>query len=404
MATAGVIVRPFKLSEAVWSVSGAVLLLLLGLISPSTAWTGVAKGTEVYLFLIGMMLLAELAREEKLFDWLARHAVRFAKGSAVKLFMLIYLVGTVVTTLMSNDATVVVLTPAVVAAMRNAQIKNPLPYLFICAFIANAASFVLPISNPANLVVYGSHMPDLSTWMSRYFLPSIVAVTSTFCMLYWTQRKFLVMPISTDIQQLPLSLGGKFALIGIIGTTLVLLTASYLQWKLGLPTAMAGIVTTLVTTICIRKSPVKLARNISWSVLALVAGLFVLVEAVGNTGCIDWLRETLLDSAQVSAQKTAWISGLAVAFGSNLMNNLPAGLIVGNTVAGSDIPILVRSAILIGIDLGPNLSITGSLATILWLKELRRNGYVVTSWEFLKLGCMVMIPALLFALASLWIH
>lgn len=404
VATAGVIVRPFKFSEAVWSVSGAVLLLLLGLISPSTAWTGVAKGTEVYLFLIGMMLLAELAREEKLFDWLARYAVRFAKGSAVKLFMLIYLVGTVVTTLMSNDATVVVLTPAVVAAMRSAQIKNPLPYLFICAFIANAASFVLPISNPANLVVYGSHMPDLSTWMSRYFLPSIVAVTSTFCMLYWTQRKFLVMPISTDIQQLPLSLGGKFALIGIIGTTLVLLTASYLQWKLGLPTAMAGIVTTLVTTICIRKSPVKLARNISWSVLALVAGLFVLVEAVGNTGCIDSLRETLLDSAQVSAQKTAWISGLAVAFGSNLMNNLPAGLIVGNTVAGSDIPILVRSAILIGIDLGPNLSITGSLATILWLKELRRNGYVVTSWEFLKLGCMVMIPALLFALASLWIH
>ena len=118
------------------------------------------KGLDVYLFLTGMMLFAELARQEGLFDWLASLAVSSAKGSPRRLFLLVYAVGTIVTVFLSNDATAVVLTPAVYAATRAAGAK-PLPYLFICAYIANAASFVLPISNPANLVIFGARMPSL---------------------------------------------------------------------------------------------------------------------------------------------------------------------------------------------------------------------------------------------------
>lgn len=154
---AGVIVRPFKIPEAVWAVSGAIILIVFKLISPSAGLAGVGKGLDVYFFLTGMMLLAETAREEKLFDWLATYATKMSKGSLNKLFMLIYLIGIVVTTFLSNDATAVVLTPAVAAATKAANVKNPLPYLLICAFIANAASFVLPISNPANLVIWKEH-------------------------------------------------------------------------------------------------------------------------------------------------------------------------------------------------------------------------------------------------------
>ena len=107
----------------------------------------------MYLFLSGMMLLSELARVNGVFDWLASIAVRRARGSSARLFTLIYGLGTVVTILLSNDATAVVLTPAVLTAVRKAK-AEPLPYLFACALIANAASFVLPISNPANLVVF----------------------------------------------------------------------------------------------------------------------------------------------------------------------------------------------------------------------------------------------------------
>src|ERR1700712_2700563 len=97
LTIAGVIIRPFKLTEAVWAVSGAVILLIFQLISPSDAITGINKGTDVYLFLTGMMLLAETAREEKLFDWLAAHATLMAKGSSNRLFLLIYLVGIIFT-------------------------------------------------------------------------------------------------------------------------------------------------------------------------------------------------------------------------------------------------------------------------------------------------------------------
>ena len=156
LATAGVIVRPFGWPEAVWAVAGALVLVATGLLPVADALKGIGKGTDVYLFLTGMMLLSEVARQEGLFDWLAAVATKRANGSPQRLFLLIYLVGTVVTVFLSNDAAAVVLTPAVAAAVKTAKAKDPLTYLFICAFIANAASFVLPISNPANLVIYGS--------------------------------------------------------------------------------------------------------------------------------------------------------------------------------------------------------------------------------------------------------
>ena len=168
IATTGVILRPFNWPEAIWAVAGASLLVALQLISPQDVLAGVAKGTDVYLFLIGMMLFAEIARAEGLFDWLAAVATSRARGSARRLFALIYGVGIVVTVFLSNDATAVVLTPAVAAAVRAAKAEKPLPYLLICAFIANAASFVLPISNPANLVIYGNHMPPLQQWLPAY--------------------------------------------------------------------------------------------------------------------------------------------------------------------------------------------------------------------------------------------
>jgi arsenical pump membrane protein len=403
LAIAGIIIRPFKIPEVVWAVSGAVLLLLLRLISPSEGLIGVAKGTDVYLFLTGMMLLAETAREEKLFDWLAAHATKAAKGSANRLFLLIYLVGIVVTTFLSNDATAVVLTPAVAAAVRAAKVKNPLPYLFICAFIANAASFVLPISNPANLVIYGNHMPALSHWLPTYILPSVFAITATYFMHLFIHRKAIMNTIETDIVIPNLSGGGKTAIVGIGCTALVLLFASALNIQLGLPTAITGILTSAIVIIKAKKNPWTVIKGVSWSVIPLVAGLFVIVEALNKTGLIQLISTALNQNVARSVSGTVWLSGVITAFTCNLVNNLPAGLIAGQAVQAGNLPEMVKSSILIGIDLGPNLSVTGSLATILWLVALRREGQTVTAWAFLKLGFVVMTVALLFALVALWI-
>ena len=131
----------------------------------------VGRGTDVYLFLTGMMLLSELARREGLFDHVAARAARLADGSATRLYSLVYLVGTVVTVFLSNDATAVVLTPAVAAVVKAARARDPLPYLFICAFIANAASFVLPISNPANFVIEGAPSGEYKVKIEPDFSP-----------------------------------------------------------------------------------------------------------------------------------------------------------------------------------------------------------------------------------------
>ena len=402
-ATAGVILRPFAWPEFISAGVGAVLLVLLGLLSVPEALGGVARGADVYLFLLGMMLLAEIARQNGLFDWLAARAAGLAKGSATRLFTLVFAVGTIVTVFLSNDATAVVLTPAVAAVARAAKAEQPLPYLLACAFVANAASFVLPISNPANLVIYGSHMPPLLTWLPRYALPSVLSILATFAVLRWTQRAALRQGISSEIGRPRLPAGGKVAACGIAATTAVLLAASASGIELGLPTFLAGAATAALVLLRSRSSPMAVLRNVSWDVLPLVAGLFVLVEALEKTGVTADLAGLLHELAQRSATLAAWTSGVVLAVGGNLVNNLPAGLVAGRVVEMAHVPEQVRAAVLIGVDLGPNLSVTGSLATILWLIALRREGQNVGAWAFLKIGALVMPPALLLALAGLWV-
>ena len=400
LATLGVIVRPWNLPEFIWAVAGAALLVLLGLLPWPDALAAAGKGTDVYFFLIGMMLLAEVARKEGLFDWLAAQAVRHSRGEAKRLFLIVYVVGTVVTVLLSNDATAVVLTPAVYAATRAAKVE-PLPYLFICAFIANAASFVLPISNPANLVVFGHDMPPLAVWLRLLALPSLAAIVATYLALRLTQRRALDAPVAEAGDVAPLTFAGKLAASGIVMTAVVLLAASALGSALGWPTFVAGATVTMLVLVLGRQSPWPVLQDISWSVLPLVAGLFILVEGLNRTGVLPALAAVLKRAAAASPQLTAWLAGIAFAIASNLINNLPVGLIAATTRHAAQVPTEVAGAILIGVDLGPNLSVTGSLATILWLIALRREGEHVGALRFLRLGLVVMPPALLLALLAL---
>jgi arsenical pump membrane protein len=400
LAITGVILRPFGVLEAIWAVGGAALLVALRLLSPQDALVGVGKGADVYLFLIGMMLLSEVARKEGLFDWLAAQAARRARGSAKRLFLLIYGVGAIVTTFLSNDATAVVLTPAVAAAVRAAKVERPLPYLLICAFVANAASFVLPISNPANLVIYASRMPPLPPWLAHYLPPAAAAIIVTYLALRWTQREALSQKIAMDVALPALTGAGRTAAGGIVGTAIVLLIASALDVQLGLPTAIAGAVTAAIVLALERKGPWDSIKDISWGVLPLVAGMFVLVEGLDKTGLIGMIGAFLHDQAQRSALCAAWGAGVAIALASNLINNLPAGFVAASAVQSAHVPPSVTRAILIGVDIGPNLSVTGSLATILWLTALRREGLSVDAWTFLKLGALVMPPALILALGA----
>ena len=399
VAVACVIIRPFRWPEAIWAVSGAVLIVVLGLLPFSEALKAIGKGMDVYLFLVGMMLLSEVGRREGLFDWVAVLAVNHAKGSPRRLFLLVYVVGTVVTVFLSNDATAVVLTPAVFAVAKKAGARA-LPLLLVCALIANAASFVLPISNPANLVLYGNHMPALGAWLTRFGVPSLLSIAATYVVLRWTQRRELEGACNADIAHEPLSPSGRLALAGIGMTAIALLVISALDQPLGLPTATLGILTMAVLQIRRRTTPWALLKAVSWGVLPLVAGLFVLVETLNHTGVIQQLANLLRHGAGKAELATAAFAGFTIAFASNLMNNLPAGLVASSAVNLAQSPQRVVDALLIGVDIGPNLSITGSLATILWLTAIRREGEDVSFWTFFKVGVLVMPPALALAVGA----
>jgi arsenical pump membrane protein len=393
------LIRPRNIPEVYWIAGGVLLLLALRLVPLQLAGRAVAKALDVCFFLIGMMLLSELAREHGVFDWLSWVAVGSARGSCSRLFALVYAVGTIVTIFMSNDATAVVLTPAILTAVRRAKVQ-PLPYLFVCAFIANAASFLLPISNPANLVVFHNQMPPLGRWLVSYGVPSLLSIAATFIVMRWLFRRELCAAIEGEVETKPLRREGVLVLGGLAAMVVVLLTASSLGKDLGLPTCLAALAITAIVSIMARSNPLRLVPEISWATLALVVGLFVMVDAMESIGAMQQTRDWLTWAQTLGSTTGTLITGFAVGVANNLVNNLPLGLIAGSTLHAAHTKGLIADAVLIGVDLGPNLSITGSLATILWLIALRKEKLDVSFWDFLKVGVVAMPIALLASLGG----
>lgn len=385
--------RPRGLSEAWWACGGALLLLALGRISAGAALAAAGAGIQVYLFLAGMMLLAELAREEGVFDWIAGAAVRRARGSCARLFLLVYLAGIGVTVLLSNDATAVVMTPAVLAAVRRARVE-PRPHLLACAFVANAASFVLPISNPANLVVFGNRLPPLREWIARFGVSALAAVAATFFALRLVERAELRGAIAAEDSPPALSPRGRRTLAGLLASAAALVAVSLRGGALGTATAIAGVATALLVHGRRPRGAAGAARRISWSVLPLVAGLFVLVAALQGAGALPLSVAGLHAAARLPRISGTFAVGCGSGLLANVMNNLPIGLMAAGAIRAAHPPLHLASAALIGVDLGPNLSVTGSLATILWLIALRREGVEVSAGRFLRIGAVVMPLAL----------
>ena len=392
--------RPWNVPEVYWVGTGAVLLVFLRLLPLRLAGEAIVQGSDVYLFLTGMLLLSELARANGVFEWVSSTAVRHARNSTARLFTLMYAVGTVVTVCMSNDATAVVLTPAVLAAVKKARVK-PLPALFACAMIANAASFILPISNPANLVVFHAGMPPLSRWLGMYLVPSVLSIATTYAVLRLYFREELRGSIDCEPQDAEISTDGKLVLSGLSLVVAVLLIASAFNRDLGLPTCLTAML--MVGVLCWkqRRNPLVFAKEISWSTLLLVAALFVIVNALENVGLLRYTQAALRWVQHLPAAAATLLTGFALGMMNNLVNNLPLGLVAGATVPAAHLNSLLTGAVLIGVDLGPNLSVTGSLATILWLLTLRKEGQQISPWDFLKVGLLAMPAALLAALAGL---
>jgi arsenical pump membrane protein len=394
---AAILLRPGRIAEWSWAIAGAALLVVSGLLSAPSAAAAAADGLPVYLFLAGMLTLSEIARVTGVFEWLAGVLVPMARRRPGRVFAGVYLTGIIVTALLSNDGTILLLTPAVLAVTRKAQLPR-LPYLYACAFVANAASFILPISNPANLVVF-RRLPAAGSWLVTFLAPSLAALVVTFAALRYAERRAIGQTFEPSFDASPITRSGTAALAAVCVSAALVVVAAAFGWPVG-PAAFAlGLVSLLVVAMADGRVPKRVLKETHWSIVPLVAGLFVIVQALDGTGALEYARTFFRYAGSLSHLCGNLVAGAVVTLGDNVLNNLPAGVLVRYSLHDHAIASHVANAALVGIDLGPNLSLTGSLATLLWLMTLRRDGIEVTPWQFLRVGAFVTVPSLLAALA-----
>jgi arsenical pump membrane protein len=355
-----------------------------------------ARGTEVYLFLVGMMALSAYARRHGIFDWVAAYTLRIAGPSRLRLFALVYVAGIGTTALLSNDATIVALTPAVIHVLRRCK-APPVPYLAACALVANAASFVLPISNPSNLLVFAGRMPSLATWLGGFGLPALAALGVTFALAWWHFRRELAgNAAETDTSAVPSP--APHAVAGLALATGVMVFTSARAGPLGEVTFACGALAWLATAVRDRAGAAFIIHAVSWRVVALTAVLFVIVTGIDNAGGFAATRDVLAWCAHLAAPWSGLAIGFIVAAAAGTINNLPVGLNLGETLPAMHAGLHVAKAALIGVNLGPNATAHGSIATLLWLAILRREGIVLSPLAFVRVGLLTVIPSLAAAL------
>lgn len=393
-----ILLRPLRMGEWVWPVLAAAALVGFRLLSGRYAAAAAYDGLEVYAFLGGMLALAELMRVHAVFEWIVDVLVTRAHGNTARLFGSVFAIAVAVTALLSNDGTIVLLTPAALVLARTARVPV-LPVAFTIAFVANAASFVLPISNPANLVVFAP-LPRLVPWLEVFAAPSALAILCTYAVMRLHYAAELKPACASVAPNVPLSKGGRLTLL-VVGISLALLVAAA---GLNLPVGYAALALGIASVAIVSIGEVTTARSVSrgapWSIIPLVAGLFVVVRALDSTGALELARSLLRQASAMPPVLGRLYAGGAVMMTDTLVNNLPAGVIARYAVQGTGIAAHVAHAVLVGIDLGPNLSVSGSLATLLWVAMLRRDGIEVNPWRFLRIGALVTIPSLALALVA----
>jgi arsenical pump membrane protein len=404
--------RPFRWNEAVIAMAGAALLLLLGLISPADAFYTLARDWNTFLFFLGMMAISALAEAAGLFDWLAAQAARFAGKSAARLFLNVFLLGTLISAVLSNDATALILTPIVYVLVTKLRLPV-LPYLFACTFIADTASFLLPVSNPINIIITSRFPLDLWTFVRLLFLPSLVVIAinvGVFFLLYRKQLKG-----TFDIRRLPSAQQSvkhkayfRYTCGVLVAVSLAYVIASAVQLPLSL-VALSGALVLFVGAICWKQiSLQQTAKRISWSIFGFIAGMFIVVRAIEDTGLTTTFGNWLIHLSGGTSFGAVMVGTIGAALGTNLINNVPMAVVMISALGGIQqaAPALKHgfvAATVFGCDLGPNLTTVGSLATVLWLLILRQRDVDVSGLDYFKVGVVVTPLMLLAGALTIWL-
>jgi arsenical pump membrane protein len=391
------VTRPPYVSEAVAAGAGAVLLVVVGAIGLSGAGDALRALGPTVGFLAAMLVIAEGCRRDGLFDAMGVVMARGSGGSPQRLLAFVFVTAAAITAVLSLDATIVLLTPVVFATAARMR-SSARPQVYACAHLANSASLLLPVSNLTNLLAFHASHLSFLRFAALMVLPTVAAVGVEWLVFTRFFADDLTRPRHAGTRpgrpELP-----RFT-VGVLGFTLMGFAASSVVGIAPVWFAVAGAVAITIPAL-VRKTltPTALARATEPGFLIFVLGLGVIVQAASANGLDSAVRAVLPTGG--SLPDLLAIAGISAVF-ANLVNNLPATLMlipVAATAAGPG-PVL---ATLIGVNVGPNLTYVGSLATLLWRRVLRAEDTDVDPREFLRLGALTVPAGLVAATVLLWL-
>ncbi|HYL44136.1 MAG TPA: SLC13 family permease [Ktedonobacteraceae bacterium] len=408
----GIMIRPWRVNEALVALAGAALLLILGLINPGTAISTLLNEWNTFFFFLGMMSLSALAEVAGLFDWLAVQAARLAGNSARRLFLNTFVLGCLISMILSNDATALILTPITYSLVTRLRLPV-LPFLFACTFIADTASFLLPVSNPINIILLSKFPLDLWTFLRLLCLPCLLVISINIALFFLLYRRQLQGHF--DIKRLPAleetikhKSYFRYTCTMLVLVAVAYVTASAAQFPLSL-VALVGAIALFIGALIWKQSTLQdVGKQISWSIFGFIGGMFIVVQAVESTGLTTQFGQLLLHLSGGSSFGAVMVGTFGSALGTNLINNVPMAVVLTSALQTTQhAPIMVQHAFIaasiFGCDLGPNLTTVGSLATVLWLLILRQRNLDVSGLDYLKVGIIVTPFMLFIGALAIWL-
>jgi len=391
---ATIIARPSRVPEWLAAIAGVAVMVGTGVLSSAGAWQAVAARWDVLLFFAGLMTVVAVAESAGFFSWIAFLGARAAGGSARRLFVTVLVSSAIVTALLTNDAAVLVITPLVFSLAGSLRLR-PLPYALASAFMANAGSLALPISNPVNVMIAESVRLTLSEYLALLWLPSVLAIAATAGILWIMlgskiQLRFEPSRLSAPEGD-PRHRMEATVLLALTGAVLV--ATSALGSFVGVAACGAAALMLAHAALRGRLDWRRVIGNANPTIIVLVAALFALTEGIVKSGVLAAPLTALLHLSFGHPESAGAATALATAVASNVLNNLPTAAVavaaLHNVPFSASVAHRIAGGAIVGCDLGPNLTTIGSLSTLMWLVLLRRRGLEVSALDYLRVGAFV---------------